>query len=93
MPDTDRTTEEMVQAYKACLDGANTVAAVIATHAKGDGATSEDYAHEMTHNQKKERVVRSVSYLKYQKDTYSDWGDKDFTVINATITAADKFTG
>jgi len=38
-------------------------------------------------------VTRSVGYLKHQKDTYSDWGSKDFTAINSAITAADSFTG
>mgnify|MGYP003675722894 CR=1 FL=1 len=61
--------------------------------ALGDSATSLDYAWDLTHDQKKERVKRSVGYLKHQKETYSDWGDKDFTVINAAITAADNFTG
>tara|TARA_R110002110_G_scaffold341764_1_gene551911 strand:+ start:322 stop:603 length:282 start_codon:yes stop_codon:yes gene_type:complete len=93
MPDTDRTTETMIQAHKACLDGADSVNVVIATHAKGDSATNRDYAWDLTHDEKKERVKRSVGYLKYQKETYSDWGDKDFTVINAAITAADNFTG
>jgi hypothetical protein len=43
--------------------------------------------------EKKARVSRSVGYLKHQKDTYSDWGSKDFTEIDAAITAADSFTG
>ena len=87
-----RETAVMEQAYNACLDGAKTVNAVIATHNKGSDATSADFAYDMTHDEKKERVTRSVGYLKHQKDTYSDWGDKDFTVIDAAITAADNFT-
>ena len=47
---------------------------------------------QLTHDEKKARVTRSVGYLKYQKDTYSDWGSKDFTEIDAAITAADSFT-
>ena len=88
-----RTAEEITQAHQACIDGAETVTSVIATHGKGSGATSEDFAHDMTHDEKKARVSRSVGYLKYQKDTYSDWGNKSFTAINAAITAADNFTG
>ncbi len=45
----------------------------------------------MTHDEKKERVGRSVGYLKYQKENYSDWGSKSFTDIDAAITAADAF--
>tara|TARA_B100000424_G_scaffold79634_1_gene59640 strand:- start:59 stop:331 length:273 start_codon:yes stop_codon:yes gene_type:complete len=87
-----RETAVMEQAYKACLDGANVVNTVIATHNKGNDATPADFAYDMTHDEKKERVTRSVGYLKHQKDTYSDWGDKDFTAIDAAITAADNFT-
>ena len=88
-----RETAVMEQAYKACLDGADTVNSVIATHNKGSDATLADFAYDMTQDEKKERVTRSVGYLKHQKDTYSDWGSKDFTEIDAAITAADSFTG
>ena len=88
-----RETAVMEQAYKACHDGADTINSVIATHNKGSDATSSDFGHYLTHDEKKERVTRSVGYLKHQKDTYSDWGSKDFTAINAAITAADSFTG
>jgi hypothetical protein len=88
-----RTPEEITQAHKACLDGADTVTVVIATHGKGSDATNRDYGHDLTHDEKKARVSRSVGYLKYQKDTYSDWGSKDFSAINSAITAADNFTG
>ena len=80
------------QAHKACLDGADTINSVIATHAKGSDAIDADYGYDMTHDQKKERVVRSVSYLKHQK-TLTDWTDEDFTVIDKAITDADAFTG
>ena len=86
-----RTADEIAQAHKACLDGASTINAVIATHTKGSDATREDFAYEMTHDQKKERVTRSVSYLKYQK-TLTDWTSEDFTVIDKAITDADAFT-
>ena len=88
-----RTAEEIAQAHKACLDGADTINVVIATHAKGSDATDADFAHDMTHDEKKERVARSVGYLKYQKETYSDWGSNSFTEIDKAITAADNFTG
>ena len=87
-----RTTEEIAQAHKACLDGANTINTVIATHAKGNSATDADFAYDMTHDEKKARVARSVGYLKYQK-ALTDWTSEDFTVIDKAIADADKFTG
>jgi hypothetical protein len=87
-----RTAEEIAQAYKGCLDGADTINVVIATHAKGSDATDADYGYDMTHDEKKARVARSVGYLKYQK-TLTDWGSEDFTVIDKAITDADAFTG
>ena len=87
-----RTAEEIAQAHKACLDGADTINVVIATHAKGSDATDADFAHDMTHDEKKERVARSVGYLKYQKAS-TDWGSESFTVIDKAITDADAFTG
>ena len=87
-----RTAEEIAQAHKACLDGADTINVVIATHAKGSDATNTDFAYDMTHDEKKVRVERSVGYLKYQK-ALTDWDKEDFTVIDAAITAADNFTG
>ncbi len=87
-----RTPDEIAQAHKACLDGANTINTVIATHNKGSDATDKDFAHDMTHEEKKERVARSVGYLKYQK-ALEDWGSEDFTVIDKAIADADKFTG
>jgi len=88
-----RTAEEITQAHNACLDGADTINVVIATHNKGNDATIDDYGNDMTEDEKKERVTRSVGYLKYQKETYDDWGSKSFTDIDAAISAADTFTG
>ena len=69
------------------------ITSVIATHNKGSDATEDDFAHDMTTDEKKERVARSVGYLKYQKENFDDWGDLSFTDIDAAITAADNFTG
>ena len=87
-----RTEETIARAHKACLDGADTINSVIATHAKGSDATDADFGHDMTHDEKKARVARSVSYLKHQK-TLTDWTDESFTVIDKAITDADAFTG
>ena len=86
-----RTAEEIAQAHKACLDGADTINVVIATHNKGKDATNTDFAYDMTHDEKKERVARSVGYLKYQKEL-TDWTSEDFTVIDKAISDADAFT-
>jgi len=94
-----RESDTITQAHNACLDGADTITSVIATHNKGSdasdgsGDTAADFGHDMTTDEKKERVARSVGYLKYQKETFSDWGDLSFTDIDAAITAADNFTG
>jgi hypothetical protein len=90
---SERTAEEITQAHSACLDGADTINTVIATHNKGNDATEDDYGHDMTLDEKKARVTRSVGYLKHQKETYDDWGSKSFTDIDAAISAADTFTG
>ena len=87
-----RVAEDIAQAHKACLDGADTINVVIATHAKGSDATDADYGNDMTHDEKKARVTRSVGYLKYQK-ALTDWGSESFTVIDKAITDADTFTG
>jgi len=87
-----RTAEQIAQAHKACLDGADTINVVIATHAKGSDATDADFGHDMTHDEKKARVARSVGYLKHQK-TLTDWDKEDFTVIDKAIADADTFTG
>ena len=87
-----RTAEEIAQAHKACLDGADTINVIIATHAKGSDAIDTDFGYYMTHNEKKEKVARTVGYLKYQK-ALTDWDKEDFTVIDKAIADADKFTG
>ena len=87
-----RTAEEIAQAHSACLDGASTINSVIATHNKGSDATNADFGHDLTHDEKKKRVTRSVGYLKHQK-TFTDWTSESFTDIDAAISAADSFTG
>jgi hypothetical protein len=87
-----RTTELKAQNYSAMLDGASVINTVIATHNKGSDATTEDFAHEMTHDQKKARVSRSMGYLKHMV-ALDDWGSEDMTKVNAAITAGTTFVG
>ena len=88
-----RESDTITQAHKACLDGADTITTVIATHNKGSDAVDTDFGYDMTTDEKKARVARSVGYLKYQKENFDDWDDLSFTDIDAAITAADNFTG
>ena len=94
-----RTADEIAQAHKACLDGADTINVIIATHAKGsnldkdsEGVEIIPFGYDLTHDEKKERVTRSVGYLKYQK-ALTDCDKEDFTVIDKAIADADAFTG
>ena len=87
-----RTDELKAQNYSAMLDGASVINTVIATHNKGSDVTVEDFAHEMTHDEKKARVSRSMGYLKHMV-ALDDWGSEDMTKVNAAITAGTTFVG
>ena len=87
-----RTDELKAQNYSAMLDGANVITSVIATHDKGSDAEETDFAHEMTHDEKKARVSRSMGYLKHMV-ALDDWGSEDMTKVNAAITAGTTFVG
>ena len=87
-----RTNELKAQNYAAMLNGASVINTVIATHNKGSDATIEDFAHDMTHDEKKARVSRSMGYLKYMV-ALDDWGSEDMTDVNAAISAGTTFVG
>ena len=87
-----RTDELKAQNHAAMLNGASVINTVIATHNKGSDATSEDFAHEMTHDEKKARVSRSMGYLKTMV-ALDDWGSEDMTAVNAAISAGETFVG
>ena len=91
MADT-RTDELKAQNHAACLNGASVITAVIATHDKGDDATSADFAHDMATDEKKARVSRSMGYL-VDMMARDDWGSEDMTKIKAAITAGTTFVG
>ena len=84
--------ELKAQNYAAMLDGASVINTVIATHNKGSDATDADFAHDMTHDQKKARVNRSMGYLKVMV-ALDDWGSEDMTDVNAAISAGTTFVG
>tara|TARA_B100001564_G_C20200320_1_gene472519 strand:+ start:160 stop:435 length:276 start_codon:yes stop_codon:yes gene_type:complete len=87
-----RTDELKAKNHAAMLDGASVINSVIATHNKGSDATIEDFAHDMTHDEKKARVSRSMGYLKTMV-ALDDWGSEDMTDVNAAISAGTTFVG
>ena len=87
-----RTTELKAQNHAAMLDGANVITSVIATHDKGSDAEETNFAHDMTHDEKKARVSRSMGYLKHMV-ALDDWGSEDMTKVNAAISAGTTFVG
>jgi hypothetical protein len=86
-----READQIAQDHSAMLGSVSVINSVIATHAKGSDATSTDFGHDMTHDEKKERVARSNGYLVHMK-ALSDWGSESFTEIDKAITAANSFT-
>ena len=87
-----RSDELKAQNHAAMLDGANVITTVIATHNKGSDATSDDFASDMTHEEKKTRVSRSMGYLKTMV-ALKDWGSEDMTNVNSAISAGETFVG
>ena len=86
-----RETDQIAQDHSAMLGSVSVINSVIATHAKGSDATDADFGHDMTHDEKKERVARSNGYLVHMK-ALDDWGSESFTAIDAAISAANSFT-
>ena len=58
--------------------------------AQAFAAMTGSICNEMTKEEKKERVMRSASYMKYQKEL-DDWGSEDFTAIDAAIKKAEDY--
>ena len=86
-----READQIAQDHAAMLGSVSVINSIIATHAKGSDATSEDFGQDMTHDEKKERVARSNGYLVHMK-ALEDWGSESFTEIDAAISAANSFT-
>ena len=92
MAEEARTDELKAKNHAAMLDGANVITTVIATHDKGSDATNADFASDMTADEKKARVSRSMGYLKVMV-ALDDWGSEDMTKVNAAISAGTTFVG
>ena len=77
----ERSDELKAKNYAAMLDGAN----VIATIQDPD----MEFGNDMTTDEKKERVARSMGYLEWGVGL-DDWGDEDMAPINTAIASAKK---
>jgi len=88
----ERETAQIAQDYSAMLGSVSVINSVIATHAKGSDSTDADFGHDMTHDEKKERVARSMGYIVHMK-TLDDWGSENMTPVDNAITAATNFIG
>ena len=79
---TDRTDEQIAQDYSAMLGSVSVITNVI--------DDDNDFGSDMTTDEKKERVGRSMGYLVHMK-TLSDWGSESMTSVDGAITAATNF--
>jgi|TARA_R110002111_G_scaffold42940_1_gene78880 hypothetical protein len=79
---TDRTADQIAQDYSAMLGSVSVITNVI--------DDSNEFCNDMTTDEKKERVGRSMGYLVHMK-TLSDWGSESMTSVDGAITAATNF--
>jgi len=79
---TNRTDDQIAQDYSAMLGSVSVITNVI--------DDSNEFCNDMTTDEKKERVGRSMGYLVHMK-TLSDWGSESMTSVDSAITAATDF--
>ena len=79
---TDRTDEQIAQDYSAMLGSVSVITNVL--------NDDNDFGSDMTTDEKKERVGRSMGYLVHMK-ALSDWGSESMTSVDGAITAATNF--
>jgi hypothetical protein len=79
---TDRTDDQIAQDYSAMLGSVSVITNVI--------DDSNEFCNDMTTDEKKERVGRSMGYLVHMK-ALSDWGSESMTSVDGAITAATDF--
>ena len=75
----ERTDEEKAQAFAAITGSISVIDNTL--------DDSNEFCNDLTNAGKKERVMRSAAYMKYQKEL-GDWGSEDFTAIDAAIKKA-----
>ena len=78
----ERTDEEKAQAFAAMTGSISVIDNTL--------DDSNDFCNDLTNAGKKERVMRSAAYMKYQKEL-GDWGSEDFTAIDAAIKKAEDY--
>ncbi|MDC3278980.1 hypothetical protein OAU68_01660 [Litorivicinus sp.] len=77
-----RETDQIAQDYSAMLGSVSVITNVI--------DDSNEFCNDMTTDEKKERVGRSMGYLVHMK-ALSDWGSESMTSVDGAITAATDF--
>jgi hypothetical protein len=77
-----RETDQIAQDYSAMLGSVSVITNVI--------DDSNEFCNDMTIDEKKERVGRSMGYLVHMK-ALSDWGSESMTSVDGAITAATDF--
>ena len=80
----ERDADQIAQDYSAMLGSVSVITNVI--------DDDNEFCNDMTTDEKKERVGRSMGYIVHMK-TLDDWGSEDMTPINNAITAATTFIG
>ena len=78
----ERTDEEKAQAFAAMTGSISVIDNTL--------DDSNDFCNDLTNAGKKELVMRSAAYMKYQKEL-GDWGSEDFTAIDAAIKKAEDY--
>ena len=78
----ERTDEEKAQAFAAMTGSISVIDNCL--------DDSNEFANDLTKEEKKERVMRSAGYMSYQK-ALGDWGSEDFTAIDAAIKKAEDY--
>ena len=79
----ERTDEEKAQAFAAMTGSISVIDNVL--------DDNDEFGTDMTKEEKKERVMRSAGYMKYQK-ALGDWGSEDFSAIDSAVAAAKAYT-
>ena len=78
----ERTDEEKAQAFAAITGSISVIDNTL--------DDSNEFCNDLTNAGKKERVMRSAAYMKYQKEL-GVWGSEDFTAIDAAIKKAEDY--
>tara|TARA_R110002050_G_scaffold217092_1_gene353141 strand:+ start:217 stop:465 length:249 start_codon:yes stop_codon:yes gene_type:complete len=77
-----RDAEQIAQDYSAMLGSVSVITSVL--------DDDNDFCNDMTTDEKKERVGRSMGYIVHMK-TLDDWGSEDMSTVDAAITTATNF--